>query len=83
LTGEKSGRIQLHELKNKFVLRTYAEFTNRINSMQFSEDKRRVVACANETGIRMFDISEYGSNSVLQMTAAHGDNVKKVQFLSD
>ena len=27
LTGEKSGRIQLHELKNKFVLRTYAEFT--------------------------------------------------------
>ena len=35
LTGEKTGRIQLFELNNKFVLRQYSSFTNRINCMTF------------------------------------------------
>ena len=41
-----------------------------------------MIACGNETGIKMYDISEYGSQAVVEIQA-HADNVKKVQFLSE
>ena len=56
LAGEKTGRIQLFELNNKFVLRQYNSFTNRINCMTFDLNNKNFLACANETSIKYFDI---------------------------
>ena len=56
LAGEKTGRIQLFELNNKFVLRQYTSFSNRINCMTFDQSNQKFLACANETSIKYFDI---------------------------
>lgn len=83
LVGETSGRIQLMELKNKFALRQYSEHSNRVNCMDFAPDNRYFVSCANETGIKLFDIQNSDSSAELSIVAAHSDNVKRVQFYKD
>jgi WD40 repeat protein len=59
LCGEKTGRIQLIELQNKFVLKTYEEeHANQINAFAFKQTMREFVAGANDTNIKVFDILE-------------------------
>ncbi len=81
LTGETSGRIQLMELKNKFALRTYSEHANRINDLIFSADNRHFISCANETGIKLWDIQKSNAEADLSIAAAHAVNIKRVSYL--
>ena len=81
LVGETSGRIQLFELKNKFVLRSYGEHSNRINSLAFSADNRHFISCANETAIKLWDIQNSDTQADMSILAAHSDNIKKVCYL--
>jgi len=83
LVGETSGRIQLFELKNKFVLRQYGEHSNRINCLDFSPDNRHFISCANETAIKLWDIQNSNTESELTIAAAHSDNIKRVSYLSE
>jgi hypothetical protein len=57
LCGEKTGRVQLVELQNKFVLKTYEEHSGQVNNLEFKDNKEFVVA-ANDTGIKVFNILE-------------------------
>eukprot|EP00347_Sterkiella_histriomuscorum_P009274 403341835 len=81
LAGENSGRIQLFEIKNKFILKTYQEFTSQINSFDFKPNMKEFVAGSNESGIKYFSIQE--PQSIFTIKNAHNDNIKKVQFVSD
>ena len=57
VVGDKQGKIELVELKNKIALRTYEnEHKNQINFLDFSASKRSFVSCANETSWKYFDI---------------------------
>lgn len=78
LVGETSGRVQLFELKNKFVLRSYTEHANRVNCLDFSPDNRHFISCANETAIKLWDIQNSETQSDLSILAAHSDNIKRV-----
>ena len=83
LTGTSAGRVQVNELNNKFVLRTYNEHANRINCLAFSADNRHFISCGNETAIKLYDIQNSGSESDLSILAAHSDNIKRVSYLND
>ena len=69
------------ELRNKFALRKYGEHANRINSLAFSEDNRHFVSCANETAIKLWDIQNSDTSSVLTIQGAHSDNIKRVSYI--
>ena len=57
LVGDKAGKIELIELKNRIALRSYAdEHKNQINCLDFSSNKRTFVSCSNETSFKLFDI---------------------------
>jgi len=75
LIGDKLGKIELMELKQKVALRTYEEHKTQINSLDFSSNKRNFVSCANETSWKLFDI-QVPSRSVLTCQGAHSDNIK-------
>ena len=81
LVGDRLGKIELIELKQKMVLRTYEnEHKNQINSFDFSSTKRSFVSCSNETSWKYFDI-QYNKGSVFTCQAAHSDNIKQVLFI--
>lgn len=71
----------MFELNNKFILRSYSEFKNRINYLKFAQDNKRFVSCANETSIKLWDIQNTEKKPIIQFMAAHADNIKKVDFL--
>lgn len=75
--------MQLFELNNKFILRSYTEHANRINSLSFAPNNRNFASAANETSIKYWDITETGSSPVLTFQQAHSDNIKKVVVLPD
>ncbi|TNV80314.1 hypothetical protein FGO68_gene11371 [Halteria grandinella] len=81
LCGEKTGKIQLVELQNKFVLKTYEEHSNQINAFAFKSTMREFIVAANDTNIKVFDILE--QQSVLSIHGAHSDNIKRVRYLDD
>ncbi len=58
LTGEKTGRIQLVELQNKFILKTYEEHANQINAFDFKGNMKEFLVAANDTHIKLFNILE-------------------------
>ena len=76
--GEKTGRVQIIELSNKFILKTYEEHNNQINGFAFRDNMREFVVAANETNLKVFNILE--QQSVLTIHNAHADNVKKVAY---
>lgn len=81
LTGDKLGNVQLIELKQKIVLRSYSgEHKNQINCLDFGPNKRFFISCSNETSWKLFDIQE-SKGSIMTCQAAHSDNIKQVQFL--
>lgn len=81
LVGDKNGLLQLMELKNKVVLRTYEnEHKNQINYLDFSCNKRNFVSCSNETSWKLYDIQN-SKGSIATCHAAHSDHVKQVQFV--
>ena len=76
LAGDKLGKIELVELKQKIALRTYEnEHNNQINGFDFSANKRTFVSCSNETSWKFYDIQQ-NSKAVFTCQAAHSDNVK-------
>ena len=81
MAGEATGRIQLIELNNKYVLRSYSEHQNRINSISFAKDNRTFVSCANETSIKLWDIRSTEKECQINVANAHADNVKRVNFV--
>ena len=54
---------------------------SQINSLDFAADNRGFVACANETGIRVFDIQDNSNAAAITINAGHADNIKKVVYL--
>lgn len=58
LVGDKMGKIELMELKQKVALRTYEEHKNQINYLEFSCNKRTFVSCSNETSWKYYDIQQ-------------------------
>jgi WD40 repeat protein len=57
LAGDKSGKIELVEIKQKLSLRTYEnEHKTQINCLDFAPSKRAFISCANETSWKYFDI---------------------------
>ena len=64
LVGESSGRVQLFETQNKYVLRTYEEHQGRINNLCFSSNNRNFLSVANETSVRLWDIQDSSAHSV-------------------
>ena len=83
LTGEASGKVQLFELKNRIPLRNYTMGKNRVNALSFSDNSRNFLSCANDTCIRYFDIQDSSNSCAIEITSAHSDNIKKVQFISE
>lgn len=82
LCGEKTGRVQLIELNNKFILKSYEhEHANQVNSFDFKSTMREFISAANDTHVKVFDILE--QQSVLTIHNAHADNVKKVKYVGD
>ena len=81
LAGEKSGKIQLFEIKNKFILKTYAENQSQINGFDFKSNMREFISCSNESGIKYFGISE--PQSLFTIKNAHNDNIKRVMYIND
>jgi hypothetical protein len=57
LVGDKLGKIELLELKQKLALRSYEnDHKNQINCFDFAPTKRAFVSCSNETSWKYFDI---------------------------
>jgi len=81
VVGEGSGRIQLIEVKNKYILRSYGMGKNRVNALTFSNDNRHFASCANDTCIRYFDIQDSANKCAIEIQAAHSDNIKQVALL--
>jgi hypothetical protein len=76
VAGDKMGKIELVEIKQKIALRTYAhEHKNQINFLDFGPNKRSFVSCSNETSWKYFDIQN-SSGSIFTCQAAHSDNIK-------
>ncbi len=56
---------------------------NRVNALSFSENNRNFASCANDTCIRYYDIQDSSNGCAIEIVAAHSDNIKKVQIISD
>lgn len=82
VVGEGSGKIQLIEVKNKYILRSYDMGKNRVNALTFSDDNRHFASCANDTCLRYFDIQDSTNKCAIEIPAAHSDNIKQVKLLS-
>jgi WD40 repeat protein len=76
LVGDKNGKIDLMELKNKVILRSYpAEHKNQINWLDFSSNRRQFISCSNETSWKLFDIQS-NNKCIYSCNAAHSDNIR-------
>jgi WD40 repeat protein len=82
LTGESAGKVQLFEVKNKYILRSY-QGKSRVNALCFSQDQRNFAACANDTCLRYYDIQDSSNKCALEIQAAHADNIKQVRIVAD
>jgi WD40 repeat protein len=81
VVGDKSGHMELIELKGRIALRKYDnEHKNQINWLDFSPNKRNFVSCSNETSWKVFDIQN-SKGSIATCHAAHSDHIKQVQFV--
>ena len=58
VAGEGTGKIQLIEVKNKYILRSYSMGKNRVNALSFSESNSHFASCANDTCLRYYDIQD-------------------------
>lgn len=58
VAGEGTGKIQLIEVKNKYILRSYTMGKNRVNALSFSESNSHFASCANDTCLRYYDIQD-------------------------
>ena len=56
---------------------------SQINCLDFAADNRGFVSCANETGIRVFDIQDNSNVAAITINAGHADNIKKVAYLNE
>jgi len=81
LAGDKQGRIELVELKQRLSLRSYPhDHVNQVNGFDFSPNKKAFVSCSNETSWKYFDILK-SDGAVFTCQAAHSDNIKQVTFV--
>ncbi len=58
VAGEGTGKIQLIEVKNKYILRSYSMGKNRVNALSFGESNSHFASCANDTCLRYYDIQD-------------------------
>ncbi len=81
ISGTESGKIIIHDVINKNVLRKYNEHTLEVNCIDIDSSLVKFVSSSKDCSFKLFDMSS--KKSFLNYSKAHNDYIRTSKFLTD